>query len=158
MRTIRAYVDTSVFGGIKDEEFADASKRFFRRATAGEFTVLVSQITFDELDSAPREVQRVLRDLPGGSVEEVPFDAEARELAGAYIDAGALEPDSIEDASHVAIATVARADLILSWNFRHIVNYERIRKFNSVNIAQGYHQIEIRSPLEVGNDDQDEGI
>ena len=155
MKKLRIYVDTSVLGGCFDEEFATASRHFFERVTKGQLIVLVSEITFDELDKAPIQVQQVLRDLPEGTVAEVPVDAEARELARAYIDAGVLQPAAIDDASHVAVATVAGADLILSWNFRHIVNYERIRMFNSVNIAHGYHQIEIRSPLEVAYDDED---
>ena len=158
MRRIRAYVDLSVFGGTQDEEFAVASRRFFDRVLAEQFVVLVSQITFDELENAPQTVQQVLKDIPGGSIEELPVTQEVKDLAAAYINAGAPSQASVEDASHVAVATVAGADLILSWNFRHIVNYERIRKFNSVNVAQGYRQIEIRSPLEVGHGNQDEDV
>jgi len=73
-------------------------------------------------------------------------------LAQAYIDAGILSSSRMADAIHVAAATVARADLILSWNFRHIVNYDRIRKFNGVNALNGYPPIEIYSPLEVNDD------
>jgi len=79
---------------------------------------------------------------------------EADDLAKAYILAGALGESSREDAIHVAMATLLGADLILSWNFKHIVNLGRIRMFNSVNLAQGYRMVEIRSPLEVTGDDQ----
>ncbi len=53
------------------------------------------------------------------------------------------------DAIHVAAATVAGADLVLSWNFKHIVNYDRIHKYNAVNLLNGYRQIDIRSPMEL---------
>ena len=76
-------------------------------------------------------------------------------LADAYIAAGALAEASREDATHVAVATVARADLVLSWNFKHIVNYHRIQKFNSVNLANNYGLIDIRSPFEIDYEIQD---
>lgn len=158
MRRIRVYVDASVFGGVHDDEFKEASRRFLDQAAAGKYVVLVSPTTTNELKDAPPQVRETLTVLPDERIETVPLSAEAAELAQAYIDAGVSGPASLEDASHVAIATVARADLVLSWNFRHLVNYERIRRFNSVNLAQGYQQIEIRSPLEVVYGDEDQGI
>ena len=157
MHRIRVYVDTSVFGGVADEEFAEVSRNFLYLVKKGKYTALISQITFDELQYAPETVKQALADLPAGCVEEVPVSDEAKQLAQAYIEAGALGQGSTEDATHVAITTVEGAGLLLSWNFRHIVNLDRIRKFNSVNIAHGYPQVEIRSPLEVayGNEGQD---
>ncbi len=60
------------------------------------------------------------------------------------------------DAVHVAAATVAGADVILSWNFKHIVNFSRIRRFNSVNVALGYRTMTILSPMEVVYEDEKE--
>lgn len=157
MHKIRVYVDTSVFGGVHDEEFAEASERFFERVRAGEYLVLLSQVTLDELLGAPENVRQVLGGLPAGSFVELPVDEDAKTLARAYVDAGALGQAFFEDASHVAIATVAGANLILSWNFRHIVNYRRIQKFNAVNLLNGYKTMDICSPLEIeyGNEDKD---
>lgn len=152
MRRIRVYVDTSVFGGTADEEFAVASRRFFNRVRRGEFMVLVSQVTLDELTGAPDEVQEVLRDLPHGCLVQVASDQEAMALAQAYLDAGILNSSAIADAIHVGTATVAGADVILSWNFRHIVNYDRIHKYNGVNALKGYPPVEIHSPLEMTDD------
>ena len=158
MPKIRVYVDTSVFGGVQDEEFAEATKRFFERVCRGGFRVLVSQVTADELTDAPAGVRAVLGELPPLSIERVTVENEALELAWSYIDAGALNSAHRADAIHVASATVARADLILSWNFKHIVNLDRIRKFNAVNLMKGYAQIEIRSPLEVECGDESEDV
>lgn len=158
MHRIRVYADTSVFGGVHDEEFAEASKRFFGRVRAGEYLVLVSQVTLDELLAAPENVRQVLDSLPEGSFMELPVDEEAKALARAYVDAGALGQAFFEDASHVAIATVAGANLILSWNFRHIVNYSRIQKFNAVNLLNGYKTMDVCSPLEIEYGDEDEDI
>ncbi len=158
MHRQRVYVDNSVFGGTEDEEFVEASRRFFERVRGGRYLVLVSRVVLDENERAPEEVRQVLADLPPGSVEEIPIDDEVDALAQAYIHAGVLGSRRIADATQVAAATVARADLILSWNFKHLVNYDRIRKFNGVNALNGYPQIEIRSPLEVSYGDEDQDV
>jgi len=156
-RTLRVYVDTSVFGGTQDEEFRDASTRFFEQVKAGRYEILVSRVTLDELTGAPEAVHQLIAQLPEGSLVRLGPDTlhEARELSRAYLEAAVLGRSSEADASHVATATVARADLLLSWNFRHIVNYQRITQFNAVNALNGYSQIEIRSPLEVVYGDED---
>lgn len=150
----KTYVDCSVFGGVYDEEFSDASKLFFEQAMAGKFLVMVSQITLDELVDAPRDVQNVLEDLPANVVQEVSVETEAVDLAEAYVDRGVLTQKWLDDAIHVAVATVSRADLILSWNFKHMVNYDKIRKFNSINLFLDYKQVDIRCPREVIYDDE----
>jgi hypothetical protein len=66
-----------------------------------------------------------------------------------YISAGIVTEKSTEDALHVAIASVAKCDLIVSWNFKHIVHFEKIPKYNAVNVLNGYGQIGIYSPLEI---------
>jgi hypothetical protein len=156
MRRIRVYVDTSVFGGTQDGQFAQSSRRFFQRVREGEFLVLLSAHTVDELSLAPDPVLQVLQDLPSNCVETVTFGDEAETLATAYIQAGALSQASHMDALHVATATIAGADLILSWNFKHIVCYDRIQMFNGVNVLHGYRALDVRSPLEVGHDDEAE--
>jgi hypothetical protein len=70
-------------------------------------------------------------------------------LRDAYLAAGVVGAASENDAHHVALAAVARADLIVSWNFKHIVHVDKIRRFNAVNLIEGYGMIDIRSPLEV---------
>ena len=66
-----------------------------------------------------------------------------------YLDAGVVGPASGNDALHVAIATVARADVVASWNFKHIVHMDKVRGFNAVNLSEGSPLIDIRSPLEL---------
>lgn len=149
VRKIRAYVDTSVFGGTQDEEFADPSCRFFERVHRCEFIVLLSTETLREIIKAPEAVRAVWQALPPDAVEVLSIDVEIEDLAEEYIGAQVLSHNSRSDALHVASATVASADLILSWNFKHIVNFDRIRGFNSVNVAYGYRTMTILSPLEV---------
>ena len=154
MRKMRVYVDTSVFGGVNDSEFAEPSRRFLARVKGGEFTVVVSAEVVRELDSAPVAVRKELDDIPDELLEDISVDLQVEMLADAYVDAGVLGKASRSDAIHVAAAVVAEADLIVSWNFRHIVNYDRIRKYNAVNMLKGYTTIEIRSPAEVSYGDE----
>lgn len=159
-RTPRVYADTSVFGGTQDDEFREPSRLFFEQVASGKYELLVSQVTFDELVGAPDAVQGLVDQLPPRVLTRLGPEvlSEARTLAQAYVDAGILGYASAADAAHVAAATVAEADLLLSWNFRHIVNYDRIRKFNAINVLKGYAPIEIRSPLEVAYGYEDEGV
>lgn len=149
MKRLRIYIDTSVVGGCFDAKFQAASKALFEMARRGEIELLISETLVEELAAAPEEVQEVLSSVRPDNVEEVACQHEAESLSEAYLAAGVVGASSKNDARHVAIATVDRADLIVSWNFRHIVHIEKIRGFNSVNLRQGYAPIEIRSPLEV---------
>jgi len=158
VRRPRVYVDSSVLGGAKDKEFADATERFLAKVRRGDYLVLVSTVTVDEISKAPPEVRAVLIGLPQDHVLMCPLEEEAMALAEAYVDAGVVGPASKADAEHVAAATVLRADLILSWNFRHIVNYSRIQQFSAVNLLNGYRTPDIRSPLELAYGDEDEDV
>ncbi len=155
MRRIRVYIDTSVFGGTQDDEFTEASRRFFRDVHTGQYEILLSAEVYRELESAPEPVREVWKNLPPEYVEDVPITPEVELLAQAYIDAGILTLSSEGDARHVAVAVVAEADIIVSWNFKHIVNRGRIHMYNAVNVLKGYRQIEIFSPLEMGDDEEE---
>ena len=93
-------------------------------------------------------MRRFVAELPAEK-EIVEESDESRELAERYIAAGAVGSASRSDAAHIAIATISRVDVLVSWNFRHIVNLPKIRRYNSVNLACGYQQLEIRTPIEV---------
>jgi hypothetical protein len=149
MPKIRVYVDTSVFGGTQEVEFMAPSCALFAKANEGMFRLLISPTTLRELEVAPRPVLRVYEELPPEIVEHLAITPDMEALAEEYIKAGALGKASAVDALHVAVATVALADLIVSWNFKHLVNYGKIRMFNGVNALRGYRNIDIRSPWEV---------
>ena len=149
MKKYRIYVDTSVFGGTQDLPFKEASQKFFERVEAGDFILLTSRLVLEELQGAPQSIQNVYSKVPHFCKEVVELNEFALNLASAYVDAGVLGSASYADATHVATATLATADLIVSWNFKHIVNFDRIKKFNGVNALHGYAAIDIRSPQEV---------
>lgn len=149
MPELRVYADTSVFGGCFDDEFSTASQSFFQLVRNGDVRLLVSDTTLAELQQAPIEVRNVLLALPPERIERVVVDDEIESLRDAYIQAGIVGQASIRDAEHIAAATVAEADLVVSWNFRHIVHYDKISGYQGVNLVRGYNQIRIFSPLEV---------
>lgn len=148
-RTLRIYADTSVFGGCFDEEFAVASQRLFEEIQAGRFVLVVSPTTLRELDTAPTQVSDVLTALPAGCIESLPPSDEVAQLRDAYLAAGIVGAGSALDAEHIASASVADVDLIVSWNFKHIVHFEKVRGYHAINLLRGYSQIPIHSPIEV---------
>ena len=149
MRRLRVYVDTSVFGGRFDEEFQAASRAFFEAVAAGRFLLLIGEVRGRELAIAPERVRGVLAEIRAENLENVASSEEVARLRDAYSAAGVLGPASRDDAEHVASASVAGADLVVSWNFKHIVHFEKIAGFLAVNMLHGYNPIRIYSPREV---------
>jgi len=155
MKKNRIYADTSVFGGVFDPEFKEASTQFFDEARRGRHILILSEIVDRELERAPFRVRQFVADLPVGSTESVAFSDEMADLRDAYLSAKVVTSRFKDDAAHVAVATVVRADLIVSWNFRHLVKWKRIRAFNAVNLTLGYPVMTIMSPREVISDEKD---
>ena len=149
MGPLRIYVDNSVVGGCQDEEFKEASNKLMDMARNGKVVLLISDLLVEELRPAPPEVREVLPSLPEGALERVEITDEAEALKDAYLAAGVVGEASARDALHVAVATVVGADMIVSWNFGHIVHHDKIRGFHAVNMLKGYPLIGIFSPLEV---------
>lgn len=145
----RIYTDTSVLGGCLDEEFEDASLRLLNMFKAGEAIIVVSDLMLLELEDAPAEVLEAFEEIPEEHREYVELTEEADELARRYIAAGAIGEAKRVDAQHIAIATISHVDVLVSWNFRDIVNLQRIRGYNSVNLRYGYPLLEVRTPQEV---------
>jgi predicted nucleic acid-binding protein len=114
----RYYVDTSVFGGCFDEGWIEASVRFFDLVRSSRIVVVTSAIVDEELLQAPQHVRDLSSSLPASGIERVEVSDAVGRLRDAYIEAGVLGKRSVSDATHVALASVARVDAIVSWNFR----------------------------------------
>lgn len=142
----RVYLDTSVFGGYFDEEFKEFTIPLFERIEKGEIILLFSAATQEELEDAPQKVQGLVKQLKKETTEFIEINGEAVELANDYINEKVVGQTSYADCLHIALATIHHADFLISWNFRHIVNVQRIMGYNSINIRNGYKQLEIRSP------------
>ena len=152
----RIYTDTSVIGGCLDAELEQASRLLMNAFERGEAIMVLSDLTALELLAAPAAVRAVAERVPDVHREHVGMTSEAVALADRYIAAGAVGMANRIDARHIALATVSHVNVLVSWNFRHIVNLWRIQAYNSVNLREGYSMLEIRTPREVVIDD-DEG-
>jgi predicted nucleic acid-binding protein len=144
----RLYLDTSVFGGYYDKEFSEQTIPLFNRIKNGEFILLYSAITQDELENAPQNIKDLPDTINLNHREFLTPATEEVELAKKYIDEKVVGKTSYADCLHIALATVHKADYLVSWNFKHIVNVQRIQNYNSINLKNGYKFLEIRSPRE----------
>jgi len=114
-----------------------------------------SEVVAAELFYAPRQVrEKYLRFLSLG-VDVLAMNEQAETLTNAYIGHGILTEKYRNDMVHIALATVHDIDILVSWNFRHIVHYDKIVRFNAVNLEYGYRQLTILSPREVTTHEQD---
>lgn len=145
----RFYFDTSVFGGVFDKEFKEVTLQLFERVKAGHLICVYSDLTESELVDAPETVRRYFKNLPEENVERVIVNDEVLVLATKYIQEKVVGQTSLDDCVHIATATINKVDILVSWNFKHIVNVYRIRGYNSVNIRSNYQALEIRSPKEI---------
>ncbi len=142
-------MDTSVFGGFFEPEFEFWTKILFGEIKKGKYTILYSRLTDAELSTAPKEVRELMQGIPDDQIEFIDSTIEAENLADQYIQEKVVGQTSRADCLHIAMATLNSADILISWNFKHIVNVHRIRGYNSINYRQGHKMLEIRSPREI---------
>ena len=154
MKKLTLYLDTSVFGGYFDEEFKEFTVPLFERIKEEDFEVIFSDITENELLNAPNRVKTLVESLPIQSTKYVNSNEESIQLAQKYIEEGVVGQTSLADCLHIALATIHNANILISWNFKHIVNVVRILGYNSVNLTESYKQIDIRSPRELLNHEE----
>lgn len=147
----RIYIDTSVVGGFFDDEFSESTQLFFRRLENAEIKIVISDLLELELLHAPKRVNELLLNYQPENFERVELTDEVISLADKYIEEKVVGKTSLEDCRHIALATINRVDVLASWNFKHIVNLDRIKGYNSVNLRMGYPFIEIRTPKELVN-------
>lgn len=133
MKRLKIYIDTSVIGGCYDPEFDKASRRFIALLEAGVFDAYLSPLTLAEIERADRPLrekpQRIIEQFEYKEIQET---AETRSLTEAYLKARVTGRKFTDDARHIAIATVHNMDVVVSWNFRHLVNIQKIRAYNAV--------------------------
>jgi predicted nucleic acid-binding protein len=155
MKKDRIYIDTSIVGGYFDIEFEVETNLLFKRLVEREVIFVVSDLLDIELERAPERVKNLLYYYPDDVFERVSLTIEAKELGELYVKENVVGPTSIEDCYHIAIATINNVDVLASWNFKHIVNFTRIKGYNAVNLKNGYNLLEIRNPkdlIEYGNE------
>jgi predicted nucleic acid-binding protein len=149
MKIQRVYIDTSVIGGCFDSEFAKWSNGLMEDFRRGNFKLLLSEVITTEVEDAPNQVQKLYQELLTLAIEKITISDEIADLADAYQQRNILTPKYYDDGLHIAMATVSEADIVASWNFRHMVRFDKIRLFNAVSVEYGYKPIQILSPREV---------
>ena len=145
----RFYFDTSVFGGAFDKEFEEVTLQLFERVKLGKVICVFSDLTETELLNAPDNVKEHFMKLPKSNIERVFVTDEILILDYKYVSEKVVGKTILDDCIHIATATIYKADILVSWNFKHIVNVFRIRGYNSINIRSNYQPLEIRSPKEI---------
>ena len=157
MKTPILYLDTSVIGGYFDDEFKEATRELWRQMEAGKYRFVTSPLVKQEAARAPEEVRHLLTSTFTQD-DLLPLSLEAEELAAAYMAQKVVPAKYEDDALHVAIAVVGGIQVIVSWNFKHLVNFQREAGFNGVNLLQGYPSVRILSPLELIYDDEEKDL
>ena len=147
----KIYIDTSVVGGYFDEEFKEATTKLFDRLDNNEIIFVVSDLLDLELLNSPQQVRQLLHNYPSDKFQRIELTEEAVKLADTYISEKVVGKTSLEDCRHIALATIHKLDVLASWNFKHIVNLDKIKGYNSVNMRLGYSIIEIRCPKDLVN-------
>jgi predicted nucleic acid-binding protein len=147
---LRVYLDTSVFSAYFDDRVTDRQREthaFWARLS--EFDIATSDLARRELEQAPeaRQRRRLLGLLKGFTIHAITDEMER--VADYYVEAGVFTITMRNDALHVAAAVLTRQDILLSWNFRHLVNRTRRAKINETNAFRGLPAIEILAPPEL---------
>ncbi len=143
----KIYIDTSVFGGYFDKEFDFDTKIFFDKIATENIRIVISDVLETEIYKAPSFIIDFFESLK--NIDKIELSDVERGLAEKYITEKVVGRTNLADCQHIALATVANVDVLASWNFKHIVNLERIRGYNSINLREGYKTLEIRTPKEI---------
>ena len=149
---MKFYLDTSVFGGYWDEIFKEDTIAFLEYARDNNAEIIYSDVTDEELEGAPQKVKQLVQNLEetgGIRIKVIEMNDEAEILAKRYTEEGALAKKCENDARHIALASIYGVNALISWNFKHMVNFTRLQQYNSINLRLGYRLIDIRSPKEI---------
>jgi len=149
MKIPRIYIDTSVIGGCFDEEFQMWSNSLMKDFCNGIFQPVVSTIVTDEIKNAPDKVKSKYKEMIKIGSEVLTPNGEVYELFNQYVKHQIISEKFSNDMMHIALATIGNVDVLVSWNFKHIVRFDKIRLFNAVNLEYGYKTLAIHAPREV---------
>lgn len=155
MKKVKIYIDTSVIGGCFDNEFSIWSNILFDNFKSGLYIPIISKTVEFEANLAPELVRNKYKELLNYNPEIVNINEEVYVLMNKYKNKNILSEKYMNDLIHIAAATCANADVLVSWNFKHIVRFDKIQLYNAVNIESGYKSIQIYSPREVARNEKD---
>jgi predicted nucleic acid-binding protein len=140
------FLDTSVFGGYYDEIFMRETRLLFDKIKTGKYSVFISDLVEKELENAPENVRNLLDEI---NYNLINVTIECENLADEYIKEKVVGQTSRDDCIHIATATIFNIDYLISWNYKHILRADKKEGYNSVNLRNGYKQLNIYSPKEM---------
>jgi len=153
MKKLKLYLDTSIISHAIDDRDPETKRltlQLFKEIKAGEYEAFVSELVMAEINKADEVTrQKLIKQIKDIDPEGVDLSREVKALADRYIKQGIIPEKYKDDATHIAAATVNEMDMIVSWNFEHIVKAKTIREVTAINLLMGYRGLEIYSPLEV---------
>lgn len=159
MNRAKIYLDTSVISHLKAEDTPEKMQdtlMFWEEIKQGKYAILISDVTIEELTMCPQPKRTILFDfLNQINFIEVEETEESVNLAENYIKYGVLSQKSLDDCRHMAIATMAECDFIVSWNFKHFVNIKTINKVQAVNKLLGFREVLILPPSMILEGDEE---
>jgi predicted nucleic acid-binding protein len=158
MKKLRIYLDTSVISHLDAPDVPDKeadTQRLWEDIKAGKYEVVISDLTLVEMRNCPEPKRSFMREaITKISSVHVDRSDESQHLSDLYVKIGGLPQRSRDDATHIGIATACGCDIILSWNFRHIVNFRAMKAVDVINIMEGYRLLKILSPSMLINEEE----
>jgi predicted nucleic acid-binding protein len=155
---LKLYLDTSILGALADpgpEDRLAATRRLLEGLSSGRWDGYVSTLVLEEVERAPKAARdKIGRELRKGYLLVLEESPESLRLADQYLSAGAIPERYEDDARHIALAAINDIAVIVSWNFRHMVNVARKRQINSVNLREGYPLLDLVSPWEISHEEK----
>lgn len=147
---LRVYADATVALGCFEKEFLTPSRQLFDAFTWGDFVLLLSDSVAMAVEDESPEAHAVLSRVPDAHSEFLTTSRSSEDLVAAYVRVGAVPDAARHHARHFAFATLAKADVLVSWDFENVVNLHRIRFCNYVNVARGHERLDVQAPQALG--------
>ena len=150
MRVQKIYLDTSVVSYLNQPDMPDKMNdtlALWEEIKAGEYKAVISEITTRKLMNCAEPKRSIMADyLNEADFEVLTINDEIKELAQEIINRGILTPKSLDDCTHIAVAIINNCDIIVSWNFKHLVNVRTINGVLAITVSNHYKQIDIYTP------------
>ena len=160
MKKLKIYLDTSVISYLFNDENLEKTQdthKLWAQIKAGKYEAYISEVVMVEVGNSPEEINtKQLRYLKEIEHTVIVVDEKTNAIADKFIELGILKQKSYDDCQHIACAIVSGCDIIVSWNFKHIVNHKTIRGAKAITNLVGYDDIMIYSPtVLIGGEDND---
>ncbi len=158
MRRLKLYLDTSFLSHLHQPDAPEKMRdtlALWNEIIAGEYEAVISEVTARELMKCEEPKRSLMAQyLKTAAFEPIAINDEIDDLAGEIIRRGILKPKNIDDCTHIASAIISSCDIIVSWNFKHLVNIRTINGVRAITVANHYKQIDIYTPTMLLKEDE----